>query len=238
MQLKHKILLIIALICHAAVATNAAAENLRQYTIKTGQFTNLKVQDNVNVVYRCHPDSTALITYKSDPDFEDAFIFTNSGNTLKIQVTTEDVNKPGLPTLYVYSDYLNKVENYSDFSVTVENPAPCPEFYASLIGNGNITISGVNATKVTAKVTAGMGTIKISGKCTSATYRMTGTGSILADELKADDVEVRILGGGKINLDAEDMLNIRGLGSTKIYYTGHPHITHKGGGKLFDLSQL
>lgn len=207
-------------------------EGMKEYLFNVGQFTTLKVQDNVNVVYHCSPDTTGVVTYVSDPDFNDAFIFTNSGGTLKVQVTTEDVGKPGLPTIHIYSDFLSKVENYSDFSIRVIDPAPCPHFTASLIGNGSINVTGIRATKTTARVTAGMGSITLEGKCEKAEYRMTGAGTIDAEDLEAQSVVCKILGGGLISCGEPASLKVQGIGSTKILYGGNPAIKHSGGGKL------
>ncbi|MDE5957351.1 MAG: DUF2807 domain-containing protein [Muribaculaceae bacterium] len=214
------------------IPSTAKAQEMEDYNFTVEQFSILKIQDNVNVVYHCSQDSVAHVSYHSDPDFENAFIFTNSGETLKIQVTTEDVGKPGLPTIHVYSHFLSKVENYSDFNVQVIDPAPAPQFSASLIGNGSISVSGINSTKVTARITAGMGTIILSGKCTDAEYRMMGTGNIDADTLQADNVVCKILGGGSISCAPIQYLKVHGIGSTRVFYTGSPTIKHSGGGKL------
>ena len=207
-------------------------DGMNEYQFNVGQFTTLKVQDNVNVIYHCSPDTTGVVTYTSSPDFNNAFIFTNTGGTLKIQVTTEDVGKPDLPTIHVYSDFLSKVENCSDFSIWVIDPAPCPHFTASLIGNGSIDITGIHATKTTARILAGMGNISLEGKCETAEYRMTGTGTIDSEDLDAENVVCKILGGGLISCGNPLSLKAQGIGSTRILYGGNPTIKHSGGGKL------
>ena len=105
-------------------------EKPRKFEQQVGQFDRLKVTDNVNVVYRNVPDSTGLIAYVGEEDFADSFIFTNKNGELRIQVTTEDVGKPGLPTIYAYSDFITLAENDADFTLRVESMAPCPEFKA------------------------------------------------------------------------------------------------------------
>ena len=210
----------------------AQDDDINEYIFDVGQFTTLKVTDNVNVIYRCNPDSTGKVTYHAAPDFADAFIFTKSGDTLRVQVTTDDVGKPGLPTIRVYSDYLNKVENQSDFKIKVEHPAPCPEFTAAVVGNGSISVEGIKSTKVTAKVTAGMGNIFLTGTCADVKFRITGTGAIHADQLASQTAICKILGGGSIGVNASKLLKISGIGSTKIFYLGNPIIKHSGGGKL------
>lgn len=214
------------------IAGSVPAQKVAPKEIRTCPFDVLRVQDNVNVVYRAHKDSTGLIRYSGKPEFDDAFILSCGGGTLKIQVNTEDVGNPELPTIYVYSHDLAKVENYSDFNVTVENPRVNKDFLASLVGNGTIDVKGLDTAKVSAKVTAGNGTITLHGKADEANFRMLGTGAIRAFGLDSRQVVCKILGGGMIECDPEMHLKVRGIGSTKIYYKGDPGISHSGGGKV------
>lgn len=212
--------------------------NAEKYVFKVGQFNKLSVLDNVNVIYSCVPDSTGCVTYTGSEDFEDAFILTNKKGKLIVQVITEDAGKKDLPTLKVYSDYLNKVENSGNCTVRVNRPAPCPNFKAKVIGNGTLIINDLQATSVEAAVVAGMGKVVISGECTDSKYRITGTGSIIADRLKATDTKIVLtLGTGYIGCWTTGNLNVGGLGSTKIYYKGDPVIKKKGNAKLFRLPE-
>lgn len=230
----HRLLAILAITSFCILSASAAAPT-KEYTFKVGTFKNLKVQDNVNVVYHCQADSATRVVYKGTPEFNDAFIFTNSGNTLKIQVNTEDVDNPELPTIHIYSDRLAKVENYSDFDVTIENPCQSEQFAAYLMGNGNLIVKGLNVGKLKARVTAGNGTITLSGSAGKASFQMTGAGHIDAETLKTDDINVKIFGGGTVTCGPEKSLSLTGIGSTKVRYHGCPAIKHKGGGKLIPL---
>lgn len=209
--------------------------DIQDYRFDFRQFSTLCVQDNVNVIYNCSTDSVATVTYSGMPDFENAFIFTDNNGTLKIQVSTEDVGKPDLPTIYVTSNHLIKVENYSDFNVNVMSLASCDSFTASLVGNGLITVNDINARSVKGVITTGMGKIILSGRCDDATLKMTGAGTIEADRLKSINTTCKIFGGGRISTFTTGKLSTRGIGSTKIYYRGHPEISKKGGGKLFPI---
>lgn len=224
-----------AVLCALLAYTGVQAQDLHEYLFKVGQFDKVRVLDNVNVVYRCVPDSTGYAAYHGEEDFCDSFILTNSGGTLKIQVSTEDVGKPGLPTLYIYSDFLTSVENSSNFTTTVQSPAPCAKLKALQIENGSLRIENAQATEVEAAVVAGHGNIFLSGDCNCAQFRMMSAGTINADMLKAQDVKCRVFGAGTIGCWAVQSLKSRGLGSTKIYYKGHPQVNKKGGGKVMPL---
>lgn len=203
-----------------------------EFTAEVGNFKDLKIENNVNVVYTHSNDTIGKVRYTGTSDFDNAFIFSNSNGCLRIQVNTEDLGKPGLPILYVSSNNLEKVENYSDYNLRVESNIAADTFSASLIGNGSITISDVDATNVQAKITAGMGTINISGECVNADFKLTGAGTIQANMLKAQNVNCSILGGGSIATYPIRTLNVKGIGSTRILYRGHPVIKRRGGGKL------
>lgn len=231
-----KMLAIILLAATFPIAVDAAPR-VREYSLNVGQFDRIKVDDNVNVIYRCLPDSTGIAVYRGEEDFCDSFILTNNKGELRVQVTTEDVNKPGMPVLYLYSDFLVQVENSSDFTLTVDSPAPAPQFKAVQMGNGAIQVQNVRSTKVIAVLNTGNGNISVSGKCEEAQLKMIGTGMISADHLMAQNVKCMILGSGSIGCWPVQSLESRGLGSTKIYYRGDPAITKKGGGKLFQLPQ-
>lgn len=229
---------IISALIISVFASAAQAETLQDYTFNVGPFKTLKVQDNVNVEYHCQASKAGTVTYKSTPEFDDAFILTNNNGTLVIQVNTEDVGQPGLPTIHVYSDKLAKVENYSDFNVTVTDPCESEQFSAFLIGNGTITINGLNTEKLCVRQTAGNGTINVNGTASRALFRMAGAGHIDAENLKVEDVNCKIFGGGTITCGPSNSLKSMGIGSTKIKYHGSPSIKHKGGGKLIPLDQL
>ena len=239
LNLKHILAVIMMAVAPSMVtalgAGHPSAEHIHTYTHNVGQFDAIKVQDDVNVIYRCTPDTTGVVTYKGTEDFDNAFILTNNNGLLKIQVITEDLGKPDLPTLYIYSDFLSKIINYSDFDITAESIAPCARLDITQMGNGEINVQGIKATEVKAKITAGCGNISLSGSCGEARFQMVGTGVIQADALKADHVFCRILGGGPIGCCPLQTLKTRGIGSTSIYYRGEPAIDHKGGGKLIPI---
>lgn len=217
--------------------TAIKAQTAQQYSVEVGQFDKVKVTDNVNVVYRCMPDSTGWVQYRGTKEFANAFVLTPKEGTLRIQVSTEDVGHPELPTLYIYSDFLTSVENSSSATLKIENPAPCAQFSAKEVGNGRIVIEGLKANVVRASISTGNGVVNLSGTCKDAIFNMVGTGTIAADRLEADQVQCKILGGGNIGCWAIDKLTAKGIGSTKIYYKGDPVIKKSGGGKLFPLPE-
>lgn len=217
-----------------AVCSSFAASKV--YESNVGQFIGLNVSDDVKVIYHCNPDSTGMVRFECDPSMAESLIIRVSGGTLKISVPAEFMDYKGeRPVVHAYSDYLTSVNSSSLEDVEVISPSPCPEFKATLIGNGTIRVSGLRSTRVSASLKTGNGLIVLDGECDNARLQMVGTGTIQADRLAAKVVTCKIMGSGSIGCAPEDTLKVRGIGSTKIYYSGNPVVDKKGGGKLIRL---
>ncbi len=228
--------IVISSIIFALFAANTI--NAERYTLKIGDFNEIKVINNVNVVYSNNPDSLGYAVFYGKKEFADAFIFSNKNGCLRIEVSAEKINNPNLPTLQIYSRFLQKVENSSDFKLHIKNLAPSPELKAKLIGNGTIIINNIDATKINAHVSTGNGSIILNGTCSDAVYKMVGTGIIDAIGLKATSVNCAIFGTGEIKCWATESLKSKGVGTTKIFYIGTPKTIKKsGGGNLIQCSE-
>lgn len=218
-------------------APSVVSAESSHYELHIGEFHKLQIDDNVNVVWRSHPDSAGYVRFHGADRFADAFIFSNKNGSLKVQVAPEDVNQPDLPVLYIYSSFLSEVKSSSALTVTAVDVPAAAQLKFTLIGNGSITATGLNAPTVEAKVATGNGIITLSGKCNNARFSMVGTGQIRADEFLADDVNCQIMGTGAIYTCALKSLHAKGIGSTKIYYRGNPaEVSKRGGGKFIQMT--
>lgn len=234
--MKHILFALIGLI---AAFTSAGAEEKHLYELRVGEFQTLEVYDNVNVEWRCLPDSAGYVVFYAEEKYADAFIITpnNKGN-LKIQVATDNANLSTLPTLTVYSNYLTKVSNKGDHTVTVCSPTPCPDFNATIEGNGRLVIENLKATTFEANIKTGNGSIVANGKCDIAECKLIGTGSIDILGLATDVVKCKAMGTGSISCEPLEELKVKCIGSTKIYYKGKPKlIDKKGGGTLIQIKE-
>lgn len=218
-----------------AVLMNCIQMSAKQFTLPVGQFSKISVDDNINVVYVGADGSPSRVTYEGDQKYSKAFIITHKGNKLRIQVETLYVDDPELPTLYVYSDFLENASLSSESTLTLKSVAPGSKLDLSVMGNGSIIAENIRATKIGAAIKSGNGTISISGHCQQANFSMVGNGTIQADRLEATNVTCKMLGNGSIGCWPVEKLKVLGIGNTKVYYKGTPEIDKKGGGKLFPL---
>ncbi|MDE6866478.1 MAG: DUF2807 domain-containing protein [Muribaculaceae bacterium] len=217
------------------IALSAAGAD-HTFRIKVGQFDKLAVNNNLRVVYHANADSTGYAVYKAPADMADVFLFSNEKGNLKVQTASADLDANDLPVVHHYSYYLISVANSADHTLIVNNNPSVPHFTAKMIGNGSIVVKSIKAGEIQASVLTGNGSIILSGECDKALYQMVGTGTIQADQLKAETVQCKIMGSGTIGCWATNILKMRGIGSTKVYYKGKPKIKKVGGGKLFPLT--
>lgn len=215
----------------------AVAATADVYEYEPGPFDKIVVRADVDIVYRNVPDSAGYIRYESARDFSNKLdVSCNKGKlTILDRMTEEDYGK--LPTLYMYSDYLLSVNYEGAGTVDVEMQTATPTFSAKLTGNGKIVCSGINSTEFSANIVTGNGSIVARGKCAKAKFSLTGSGLIQADELVAEDVKCSVMGTGSIGCRPLDKLDVRGIGTTKIYYYGNPTVKKVGGARLEKMEE-
>ncbi len=73
-------------------------------------------------------------------------------------------------------------------------------------------------------VVSGSGDVKISGNITKGVYTLSGSGSIVSDDCKAQEVRAKLAGSGTIKLYASQKLTATLAGSGSIYYAGTPEV--------------
>lgn len=219
----------------AVTAMSAAGETSQHYAIDLNDFTELKVTDDINVDYVWAPDSAGFAVFDAPASMASRIIFVPSGSKLSLQLAPRDLSDPNsvdgpVPTVRVYSRYLASVENNGDSLVRVLSVAPGPKLKAKLVGNGRLSVRNADFTEINAQITTGNGTITLTGRCDTAVLGMLATGTITADGLKATDVKCRLTGTGTIGCSPSRKLEVRGIGSGKVYYTGQPEISKRAPG--------
>ncbi|MCH5345955.1 MAG: DUF2807 domain-containing protein [Muribaculaceae bacterium] len=225
--MKKFVLLMMIMVATAVVAVAASP---KRYELNVNDFNVLKVNQGVNVDYRCNADSAGLVVFEADPDRTSVLMFSNDKGTLSIQLAVEDRELKGIPRVTAYSSSLSKIENGGDSTVRVLTPVSSFKFQGKLIGNGRLSIRDVRATEMSLTLATGNGIIVVGGTTSTLKINFSGTGTIQADGLKAKQIDVRATGTGAIGCDPGETLNIFGVGSTKVYYNGSPQIKDRSVG--------
>lgn len=210
------------------LAAGAHAADLNRYEVRLNDFTELKVTDAVNVIYRSLPDSAGYAVFNSSPEMASAIMFSPQNKRLTIQLTANnDVAHAEIPTVTVYSSFLTKVENDGDSTVRVFNPQTGPKFKGRLVGNGRLIIRDISTNIAEGSIDTGNGTMVMTGHATDVRLTCTGTGQLLADDLEAVNVKCGLWGTGAIGCHARELLTISGAGTGTVYYLGSPEIKKK-----------
>ena len=204
----------------AAASSLMAQKSL--YKLDVGDFSELKVNDGINVEYNCSTDSAGWAYFECDPATAQILMFTNKKNSLVIQIDSQGAPVGELPTLRVYSMTLQKVENSGDSLVRIGRMVPVREFKASVVGNGSLVIDNVQTHKADFAIRTGNGHLVANGSTREANLRNVGTGKLEASGLKAEQTKCNILGTGPIDCNASASLTVTGAGSGKVYYGGTP----------------
>lgn len=221
----------------ACVASIAFLSSARQHLYDVGPFDKISQRGGLNIVYRACPDSVGMVVYDSDVDFSEALEVSNNKGSLMIKEVVEH-GMGTVPTLYIYSDYVTQIKSEGDGTIYADMPASVPTFTASLLGNGKIVCNDINTSHLKASVTAGNGSVVLRGTCKNATYRLASAGVIQADELKANTVKCDVAGTGSIGCYPVESLDVRGIGTTKVYYVGNPTIKKVGGCKILPINEM
>lgn len=214
--MKH-ILLTITALCSLA----ATYAQVKDYRLDIGDFHELTVANNIPVVYKNSVDSAGLAFYTCTPEVASTIAFSNEKAKLKIQYN-QDSEVTTTPVITVYSSTIDKVTNWGDSTIVIEQMTPTSQFKAKVIGNGDITVLNLVTTKAEAAVQAGSGHIYISGKAQNAKFELASAGSIEGGNMEATQVTCSLVGTGSIDCYAVEKLNVRGLGTGKVYYRGNP----------------
>ena len=210
-----------------AVAASFAANPVQDYTIAAGDFSELKVIDPINVVYKCVPDSAGTVAFSCEPEVAPMILVSNDKNVLKIQIQSDIAPGYKLPTLHVYSNFISKAEKSGDSTLTVASPASTANLRLRVIGNGQIVATGLHATVVEARIDTGSGSLVASGQANWVKLRTVGTGNVEAGALKAEKGSIFIGGTGSVDCQVSKELTVTGLGSGKVYVKGHPQVKNR-----------
>ena len=217
-----KRVLINVLVLACAVFTLTAQPT--RHEVKVGNFSRLVVTADVNVDYRCNPDSAGLAVMYCEQSVADHFIFSiNKNGRLNIQLDNAYQQLEYLPKVTVYSSSLEEAENASDSTLRIIGLPRMASFKVMLIDNGKVIARGIDVSHLDLQILSGKGKIIAQGHCDDLAVRLVGTGEIQADDVRAENVTCRIMGTGRIGCHVDGgELKVSGSGTGKVYCKGTP----------------
>lgn len=192
------------------------------YKLKFHDFNELTVVDDINVDYICDPSKAGMVEFEAPKNLVSSIIFEPSKTKLSIKLAASDSVYRQLPTIKVYSSYLTSVKNDGDSLVRVLSIADGPKFSCRVIGNGKIIVHDVKTNELSASIFAGNGKITIFGECKLANLKVTGSGTIQAEELKSLEANCTA-SHGSIYCNAVEKLSVGGV-SGNVFYRGTPEL--------------
>ena len=151
--------------------------------------------------------ATAHLTIKTGD--KPRCIITAEDNLLPLILTETDGNTLRISSGGSYSSSL-------PITISIETPAIEK---VDLVGSGTITLPEVSGETLDLHL-SGSGNIHANGKSKDLRATVTGSGSIRAFDLRAENTVVRILGSGNAEVCAENQLDAKISGSGNISYTG------------------
>lgn len=200
-------------------AMTAAASD---YTLTVQDFSELRVVDGVNVIYKESADSAGTVRFSADGDLASKLTFTNHKDRLTIQTLADETPIPGMPTVTVYSNGVSLIQNDGDSLTTVTLKTPVRNLKIKQIGNGAIDVRGISADRLEAVIATGCGKIDLQGKAKEAKYSNIGTGRLDAGDVEAGKVSAFIMGSGPVEVFTDGELTAKGIGPGRVLYVGTP----------------
>lgn len=196
-----------------------------------GFFNCIRLYTDINVMCKASNDSIGWISYDGIDRGNDAIVAVLNKDVMTIYQKESAKELPD--TVYVFYPELRSVENSYEATLAIDSLITEKKFKAVLQGNGKITISYLQAKEAELAVITGNGVIIVDrGNCHKVKAGIVGTGQINMSGLISEETMLRCLGTGAINCPQINIIKVKGLGTTRIYYTSNPKIKRRGNAKI------
>jgi len=138
-------------------------------------------------------------------------------------------------TIYISVKEIEYLSLGGSGKIFSENTINADRLRLTVSGSGDMQLD-INVRELDQGI-SGSGDIELKGRAQDVGTTISGSGSLKAEELVADNYEVRISGSGKCRIHAKKEIDARVSGSGSIYYKGDPNIRSNisGSGKIRTL---
>ena len=199
------------------------SQTVKTYIVDVGLFNELLVQNSIPVDYIESKDSVGIATFESIDSTAHSLAFINKKGKLTITLEPRTYGRDHIiPRITVRSNSLVSATNYGDSLVRITKPSTSLKFQAKIVGNGTLTVTGIESKEVKGIISFGSGRLSLQGICEKAQLDNTGQGVIQAGGLKSHSAICYLMGTGNIDCYATEEVSIKGMGSGTVYYGGNP----------------
>ncbi len=169
----------------------------------------------------------ASVKIEADENLLPYILTINKDGWLEIRSKNNvNLSSPNKIKIFITTDRLQDIELAGSGNVIGKSKfTGADHLNTSIAGTGNISLE-VNSPSVEARI-AGSGDINLAGETKSAKINIAGVGNFKAEELKAENVSVKIAGSGNVRVYAETGLDIDIAGSGDVYYKGNATVKQR-----------
>jgi len=211
------------------------SQETEERKLKTFTEISLKIDARLHLTQ----DDEQSFQIKAKPSTLEKVITEVKDNQLVIKYSVKNNYlkswNPGPVDIYVTIPRIDKLSVSGNGLIEAKDDINSPIVDLSLNGSGDIKLWALNAGKVNTML-SGQGDILLKGdndiKEFSAT--ISGSGEVIALDMPAQYVKVKISGSGNCKVNATSDLHVRISGSGFVEYTGRPLVDSKiaGAGKI------
>lgn len=193
--------------------------NVVNKTRNVGEYDQISVAGSFDVILVA--GSEGKLEIKIEDNLLEYLITEVVGGKLKIK-WEKGINVSTRKGVYITVPFtdIDAVTLSGSGDIVSKNTIKANEFYTSVSGSGDVTLS-VEANEIVSKIT-GSGDVTLKGNAKKLETRVTGSGDYHGFNLNADDVVAKVTGSGDISVVALKEINARVTGSGDIEYRGNP----------------
>jgi len=182
------------------------------------------------------------VSINADASTLESLISEVKGHVLIIRQIKKDFFSSAKPNknikIYITCPEISSISVTGTGNIYNKNPLTSRIIDISVMGSGNIVLSGLNSESVKGNI-MGSGKISLASRNVANEFKLfiSGSGYYKGSEFPAKNVYIKISGSGDAVANATNDLDIHISGSGQVLYTGNPNITTaiSGSGKVKEL---
>lgn len=232
LTLSAALLIFILSSCNPFHKTIQGDGNVTTSTRNISSVSNIECSGSYNV--QLTQGSPTSVKIEADQNLQDWIVTDVTGDKLRIH-SKEDVNLDPSQKIKVYitTDKLERFQLDGDGeAVTTNKFTGGDHLNLGIAGNGNIHFD-VNTPTVSSNI-SGSGDIYLTGETRDSKIEIAGSGNYHAEDLKSENVKVKVAGNGDTYVFADSTLDVDVAGVGNVNYKGNANVTQSiaGTGKI------